>query len=325
MPRPVNLSLELLKTFLQLAHNDGDAAQAAKELEINQPSMSKRLRYLQHAGPVLDHPWLVRAGKTWKLTDEGRKVLPAVEEIVQRFEKLSGFIEDPGTVPQQLKFACGQQAVLGFVRRAVRGFRRQHPDIQLRISTLRGSARIEGVANGSLDLATVTHEEREIAQIARRPLHVETICSDRLVLVSMDPSPWSAKLRKLPKTKVSADKLMDFPLLLPEPDAGTRQDLDRVLRELNLLGKLDIALEIGGWSSILAYVQDGFGVGLVSEAALPDTANLVVRYLDPDVIAPIEVKLICRRSVSPERELDLAPAGEKFRAALKEAATPRGE
>src|SRR5437868_10360716 len=66
MPRPVSLSLELLRTFLTLVHNEGDAVKSAGILGVNQPSMSKRLGYLQHSGPVLDHPWLVRVGKTWK-------------------------------------------------------------------------------------------------------------------------------------------------------------------------------------------------------------------------------------------------------------------
>src|SRR5208282_6675010 len=53
-----------------------------------------------------------------------------------------------------------------------------------------------------------------------------------------------------------------FPLILPEPDAGIRKGLDEVVRSRSLLNKLDIAPEIGGWPTILAYVRDGFGVGL---------------------------------------------------------------
>lgn len=51
MPRPSTLSLELLQTFLVLLRDDGDAAVTTRELDINQPSMSKRLSIFQHAGP----------------------------------------------------------------------------------------------------------------------------------------------------------------------------------------------------------------------------------------------------------------------------------
>src|ERR1700733_6255396 len=77
MPRPVTLSLDLLQTFLLLVEHEGDASVTAQQLGINQPSMSKRLSFLQHSGRVLVKPWLVREGKTWKLTVEGQKVLPA--------------------------------------------------------------------------------------------------------------------------------------------------------------------------------------------------------------------------------------------------------
>jgi DNA-binding transcriptional LysR family regulator len=325
MPRPVSLSLELLQTFITLVRNGGNAADTAQDLHINQPSMSKRLRYLQHAGPVLEHPWLVREGKTWRLTAEGQKVLPAVEEIVRRYEQLSQFIEKPEAALPRVTFACGQRAVAGVVLQAVRLFRRKHPQPRLRISTLRGNARIEGVANGSLDLATVTHDEPAIVEIARRPLHVETIASDRLALVCAEDTPWSGRVQKLPRHKAPPEAFANFPLILPEPDAGIRKGLDRVFREKGLMAELDIALEIGGWSAILGYVREGLGVGVVSEAAIPAGEALVVRHLDPEYFPPIATRLICRRLPGFEDELDLSPEARAFRDALAQAARRKGE
>ena len=76
MPRPPTLSPELLQTFVTVAETGGDAARAAEVLEINQPSMSKRLARLQHSGRGLKKPWLERVGKTWRLTEEGERVRP---------------------------------------------------------------------------------------------------------------------------------------------------------------------------------------------------------------------------------------------------------
>ena len=50
MPRSSRLSIELLQTFLSLLEDQGDALAAAAKLEINQPSMSKRLAVMQHTG-----------------------------------------------------------------------------------------------------------------------------------------------------------------------------------------------------------------------------------------------------------------------------------
>ncbi len=86
----------------------------------------------------------------------------------------------------------------GLVRRALHEFRRKHPESRLRISTLRGGARIEGVSSGSLDMAVVTHDEPSILEIARRPLHIEPLVAYRRALVCASGTPWEPSLRSLP-------------------------------------------------------------------------------------------------------------------------------
>ncbi len=330
MPRSITLSFELLQTFVTLIRSDGDAARAMRALAINQPTMSKRLRYVQHAGPLLDRPWLVREGKTWTLTAEGHKVWPAVAELVDRYLNLSTFVEEggrpAGSTP--VHFACGQAIAAGLVRRALLQFRKNQPDARLRISTLRGRARIEGVSNGSLDLAIVSHDEPSILEIARRTLHIEPLVTYHLALVCASGTKWESKLRALPKAGVPPEAFCSFPLILPEPDAGIRKGLDEVFRSRGLLSKLDIALEIGGWATILAYVRDGFGVGLVSEGALTPTEGLTVRRLDPGSFPAIEARLICRRASGPGHALDLSESAarwceEQRRIARQRAGQPR--
>jgi DNA-binding transcriptional LysR family regulator len=321
MPRSVSLSFELLQTFVSLIRHDGEAAAVMRELELEQPTLSKRLKYLQHAGPLLDRPWLVREGKTWRLTAEGRKVWPAVEELVDRYQNLHTFVEEGGKPrgAAPVHFACGQAMAAGLVRCALLEFRKKHPESPLRVSTMRGRARIEGVSNGSLDLAIVTHDEPSILEIARRTLHVEPLVSYRLALVCAAGTKWESRLRALPKAGVPAEALGSFPLILPEPDAGTRKGVDEVLRSRGLLNKLEIALEIGGWSTILAYVRDGFGVGLVSEGALTDADGLTVRRLDPGSFSAIEARLICRRAMV-SGELDLPEPARAWWEVLRRAA-----
>src|SRR5262245_47486575 len=132
MPRPTSLSPELLQTFVVLVSHDGDAVAAATALGINQPSMSKRLAQLQHAGKVLRRPWLERRGRTWVLTDEGRRVLPSVEELVHRYDQLRQFAD--AAAPTGLAVACGQDAAGGVVLAAVRRFRSAYPDHPVRVA-----------------------------------------------------------------------------------------------------------------------------------------------------------------------------------------------
>ena len=306
MPHSLGLSIELLRTFVTLIREDGDAGRAMRVLRINQPTISKRLHPFQHAGALLDRPWLIREGKVWRLTEEGLRVWPAVAELARGYEDLQAFVKgEPARAPS-VRFACGQQFALGLVRTALRELRKRRPEIRLRVSTLRGQARIEGVSSGLLDLAIVTHDEPTIAALARRPLHIAPLATHHLSLVCAAGSPWERQVRLLPKSGVPAAALSSFPLVLPEPDAGIRRGLDTVLHQQGLGNQLEIALEVGGWASILAYVRDGFGVGVISDGALTEPAGLVVRRLDPVVFPPIEAKLICRRRTGSGQDLDLS-------------------
>jgi DNA-binding transcriptional LysR family regulator len=251
--------------------------------------------------------------------------LPAVSELVNRYENLQAFLGGGEPGPTPVRFACGQQMAAGLVREALKAFREQHSEVRIRISTLRGNARIEGISNGTLDLATVTHDTPTILEIARRPLHVEPLVTHHLALVCAMGSPWERSLRALPKNGAPVQALTTFPLILPEPDAGLRKGLDTVLRRQGLLDKLDLALEIGGWPTILAYVRDGVGVGVVSEGALDDSAGLTVRRLDPEVIPPIEAKLICRKMPGSGEELDLSDSARAWRNCLLQARKASGK
>jgi DNA-binding transcriptional LysR family regulator len=333
MPRPIDLSLDLLRTFAKLADAKGDASAAASHLQINQPSMSKRLRYLQHAGRILHQPWLQREGKKWKLTPRGHEVLPAVQEIVRRYDQLRDFVKRKPMDQFEpiVHFACGQLAATGLAREAAHGFAewtREQSDAnryaRLRITTPRGKLRIRGVALGSFDLAVTTHEPAAITRIARRRLHVELVERDYLTLVCAKQfKPWNAKVEALKSGKVKPADLIGLPLILPEPDAGLRRVLDRVFRTSGVEKKLQIALESGGWKVILEHVCDQFGVGIVNEGALRSAgggAELIARRLDPGVFPPSEAKLICRYRLDRPEELDLSPAAEAYRQALLKAA-----
>lgn len=327
MPRTASLSFDLLETFVRLIENGGDTVKTAEQLHINQPSMSKRLRYLQLSSRVLPRPWLVREGKRWKLTEEGGKALPAVRDLIGRYGQLTAFAVPSEARGPDLRLACGREAVAGFVRDAVRHFtaemkrgKKEKQEFRLLISTVRGAARIEGVANGVLDMAIVTHDEASIHSIARRALHVETIAKHRLALVAHARSPWAAALRRLPERKTPPEALTKFPLILPEPDAGIRKGLDDTLRRHDLLDRLRIWLEVGGWSAIMAYVEDRQGVGVVSEGSLCERKSLIVRYLDPKEFPPTDLRLICRPGFNSADERALSAEGLALYEALRNAA-----
>ncbi len=323
MPRSSRLSFELLETFVRLVDNEGKASVTAEYLGINQASMSKRLAQLHNSGVLVRRPWLTRVGKRWRLTAEGRKMLPAARDLVLRYERMSDALETAEPGPQPVTFACGQNAATGYVCEAVAQILHQHPDVRIRVSTLRSRARIEGVVNGALDLALVSHRPEAIERVAGRPLFVEPIFEDPLVLAvsRAAKTPWARRIAELPQTRVSPQQLTELPLIVPEPEADSRRRLERVFRAAGVRERIDIALEIGGWPAVLAYVRRGIGAAIVPRSALSGSADRF-RILELDVrkFEPLVSNLICLRQAGPSPQPALSPSAALFAGFLRTAA-----
>ena len=321
LPRPTTLSIELLETFVTLVQHDGDAGQTARALGINQPSMSKRMAHLNQSGEVLKRPWLVREGKTWLLTEEGQRVLPVVRELIERYHTLYGYTRKLETPHPTVRFACGQTTATGLVRRALERFRAKHPEIPIRISTMRGPQRIEGVASGALDLALVSRSAEEINEIARADLYIEELTRVGYSLVCAKDSPWAKAFRKLPKKKpVTLTQACEFPLITPEPDSRTRQVFDEALQRHASSARPELFVQTGGWLTILNYVRDGHGAGLISNTVLKmvsDTKWMQLRTLQPRQMAPVPLNLIARLAPDRPHDLDLTEDGHAWRKCLR--------
>jgi DNA-binding transcriptional LysR family regulator len=325
MPRPSRLSLELLETFVALTEHEGDATRAAEQLGVNQPSVSKRLAAIRRLTSVrTGQSWLVRKGKRWRLTPEGQRVRVMVTDMVRRYEQMKRFIASGSEAKPVVALACGQQAATGFVRIAIERFLNANPGCRVRLSTPRGRTRIEGVAGGQFDLAIVTDGPAAILKIARREMFMDPLFDDHFLLVANPParSAWGREWRILPQDNpVPASKLLELPFILPEPDAGRRQQFDDWCYRAT--GKaFNVILEAGGWQTILRFAESGLGVGLVPQSAIEicvgyGRSKTSTRRLNPAEFPPDSVRLIARKAHGKD-EPDLTDLGKQVAAFLKE-------
>lgn len=320
MPRHSRISIDLLETLVTLIDAQGDAAEAMRQLDINQPSMSKRLAMLQHRHDTIPTPWLTRDGKTWKLTEAGERYFPAAREIVYRQQTLEESILTNHPVPSRVWLCCGEEAVRSFVHSALEAFRRAHPAIQFCVSVLAPAARITAVANGAADMATVTHDDESTQKIAGRRLHIETLTEDRLAVAIGKKARKELKSQfdALPDHGVRLKQVAEFPLILPAPDGGTRVRIDEAFVEAKVKLPLDIVAELEGWQTLIAYVESGMGLAILPESAIKQHggSSLLTKWLDPKVLRPTTTKLICRYKADATEELDLTPQAALLRDCL---------
>jgi DNA-binding transcriptional LysR family regulator len=191
------------------------------------------------------------------------------------------------------------------------------------VSGLRGRQRIEGVANGLLSMALVTHDKAQIETLARnRPIHVEDLMDDPLVVACGAKSEWAKELTS-GRGPLGVADLAKFPLVLPEPDSGLREQLERKLGEAGHDRPFTVAIEVGGWAAILKYIEAGLGVGPLPRSVASRGKLLVSREAGPGLLPSNSVRLICR-----ERHggggLDLTEMEQAFMGMLREAAKEPG-
>ena len=306
---PSRLPIELLETFVRIVENDGDATAAAHQLGISQPSISRRLSSLRKiVASDDDRPWLFLKGKRWQLTPAGRRVQGPVSDLVRKYQQVEQFVATNRTRVPWISVACGQTAAVGIVQEAVKRFAEEFPGVQVRVSVSRAQARIAGIAGGEFDLALVADNEATIRDVAGVELFVESIVRDRF-MVAANPGPkaaWRKAWESLPvRRPLTAAEIVKLPLILPERDAERRQQFEEWFVESS--GKLpNVAIEVGGWQTILRYAAAGLGVGLATNHVLlgfePSSgSNLVARALEDSALQPETIRVIARKPQGQRR------------------------
>jgi DNA-binding transcriptional LysR family regulator len=218
-------------------------------------------------------------------------MLPLATALADTWARLAA----TATRPREpgLTVACGQEAAGGVVLAAATAFRKVHPGTPLRIAVVRGRQRIEGVAAGYYDLALVTTAKRDIEPIARRDVTVRSLPDDELVLACAAKSAWEPEFKKV--TEVTAARLKDWPLVLPEADAAVRQAWEEKVGRQSVTLPAP-AIEVGGWRVLMGYVLAGFGVGLlptsVVMAANTGKPNLIARPLAGNIRPANQLRVV---------------------------------
>jgi len=140
-----------------------------------------------------------------------------------------------------------------------------------------------------------------------RAIIVETLFDDPIMSVCGKKALEGTRLQfeHVPKRPASNKELVRFLLILPEPDARLRRRLDRAFSESDLFGKLDIVLEVGGWSATLDFVRDGRRVGIVTKSAITsDTGQLSSHQLEIPETQLSAVRFIARtQSIAGQPDL----------------------
>lgn len=248
------IELSKLEAFIYAAEHL-NFSEAAKHLQLTQPTISHRIKILeQELGVSLFN----RTGHTLALTEAGRLLLPWAHKLIHQAietQEMMASLQDG--VVGSLRVACSTTAGKYVLPQLAARFCQRYPGIQMSILACTPHYVIPRLLEGEANLAVVSSYD-----LCERGFECQEFFTDYISLIVPSGHPWASRQAVEP-----ADILSET-LLMREPTSGTRRVLLTELARHDItIGDLIVSLEIGNAEAIVRTVEAGYGVSFVSSLA----------------------------------------------------------
>jgi len=247
------MTLEQLKSFAAVARC-GSFTRAAEELHLTQPAVSAQILALERD---YDARLLDRIGKRVEITEPGRVVLAAAQDVLRRVDELGEEMRDIEGL-QRGRLRLGASLIVGIylLPEAIGRFKRDYPKLELSLRIEYARRIAERVLAGDVDLGIIG----EGAPIADERLVVEPFAPDELVLIVDPGHRWARRKR------VAARELAGESFIISEKGSATQEII--VSRLADAGARLDIAMELGNIEAVKRAVEAGLGISIMSRCAI---------------------------------------------------------
>ncbi len=255
----------LLRSFLAVSER-GAIGDAAKQLALSQPALTRRIQQLEEE---LGAELLERSGRGIALTEVGRLVAAEAQALIARYEQMKVEVQRRVRLEAgMVRVGGGATAVSYMLPRAIGSFRRAYPDVRFEVREAGSRDVAAAVRQESLELGVVTvaTHEKPSADLVVRPL-----LRDRIVLVAGKGHPLADKRR------VAAAQLEGLSLVGFEAGTAIRDLVDSALRDAAVT--MEVVMELRSIASILKMVETTGSLAFVSEMGAPPERVIQVRGL----------------------------------------------
>lgn len=299
------MRLEQLQSFLAVAET-GSFQQAARKCHVTQSTISRQIQSLE---AELGLPLLHRTAQA-KLTVAGDRFLPHARKIWHEWRTASQELSDllAGKQPE-LCIAAIHSVCAFHLPPVLQRFCQQHPEVQLRVTSLGSDRALKVLKDGLVDLAIVMHNrfltaspEMVVDHLYDEP--VKVLMSANHPLTQYSEVPWA--------------ELVRFPQVVFKDGYGMQRLVQEQFQRQGAV--LNAVLELNTLDAFRGIVRQGELIALLPQGAIQDVHHdpmLAVR----STTAPTIIRQVVL--VTTQDRLQIPPI-QRFRDLIHELMVPGG-
>jgi DNA-binding transcriptional LysR family regulator len=277
------LTTDQIGAFVELSRQ-GQIRSAAQVLGITEQGLRSRLLTLEHRLGVELYRKSRGPRRTTVLTDQGRRFLPHALGFLERAHELCRTF-DVDTGAREIRVAASQYLIRYVLIDVLKQFRKQAPDIHVRVSTM-----------SELEVEEALRTDSGVALGVAAPYEP----SPDLEYHELFAMSWSLitppRHALLAKRRLQLQDVTDQPLILYERGSTGRQHVLDAFHDRGLSPR--VALETTSTETIVSMVEAGLGISIVPllpSGAVTRGRRVEAKTLDAS-IRPIHSGVLMRRN-----------------------------
>jgi DNA-binding transcriptional LysR family regulator len=266
------LDIHQLNVFV-VAAETLNFTQAAQQLHMTQPSVSQHIQFLERH---FDMELFIRNGRNLELTDAGMALLPLAREAVALSIRTDETMDSlKGSIYGHLIVCCSTTPGKYILPNLLARFHRKHPQVRVTCQVSSQSEALRSVAEGDAHFALFSISHNHQADLEA----ISFLC-DPIVLIAPLSHPWAEQ------GEIDPGELMDGDFIMRESTSGTFNAVSDALSGQGIsINELRILITLGNAEAIALAVQEGIGVGFVSQMVVDrlckgKVAEIRIRGLD---------------------------------------------
>lgn len=258
------MNFQQVKAFCTIV-TEGGFSRAAERLHLTQPTISAQIQALEKS---VRCRLFERSAQGISLTQAGRVFQPYAIQMLELSERAIEALDQLQGLARGL-LEIGASTVPGhyLLPGALARFKEQNAGVEVSLVVANSQEVRSGVREGRFELGVVGEKVRD------ERLHYTPVARDSLVVAMRPDHPMA------PRTELSLQDILAYPLVLREPGSATRHTLERALADLEKRGgapggaRLQVFLELGSAEAAKMAIRSTDAVAVLSEWSVRDESQ----------------------------------------------------